>query len=269
MNVIWEILDLRMRQPIPYSSFSNSWFHYLSLILMVVSLIIFIKLFKNGSEKSIKKTLLITGILMIVLEIYKQVIFTYQANEYQWYAFPFQFCSTPMYLYVIYGLSKNKKLDSHLLSFLATFSTFAGLAVMFYPISVYVSTVGINIQTMVHHGLMASVGLALLATKTEFNLKTLFKASTVFIILMAVAYLLNTLFQVFINDGTFNMFFISPEFGTEIPILSMIQPHVPHIVFLIVYAVGFSFMALLMLFIGNLVYSITSKKNKQLVKVLE
>lgn len=250
MEFIWNLLDLRMNQPQPYSSFANSWFHYLSLLITFISFILFFKYFKKSETKNIKKVLLITGIVMIVLEIYKQVIFTYQANDYQWYAFPFQFCSTPMYLFTIYGLSKNRKLDKYLLSFLATFTAFAGLAVMLYPVSVFVTTVGINIQTMVHHGLMMAVGFALLLTKIKFNYKTILRASIVFIILMATAYLLNTLFDVFINDGTFNMFFISPEFGTEIPILSLIQPKVPHMLFLVIYAIGFSLMATLIMYIG-------------------
>ena len=51
-----------------------------------------------------QKIILISGFIMLIFEIYKQVIFTYQVGHYQWYAFPFQFCSTPMYLYIIYGL---------------------------------------------------------------------------------------------------------------------------------------------------------------------
>lgn len=263
MNFIWEILDLQMNRPQPYS-----WFHFLSLLIAIISFVIFIKVFRNINEKNFKRFMIVTGLVMILFEIYKQAIFTYQANEYQWYAFPFQFCSTPMYLFLIYGLSKSKKIDGYLLSFLATFSAFAGLAVMLYPTSVYVSTVGINIQTMVHHGLMASIGFSLLLTRTQFNIKTILKGMSVFIILMGFAYLLNTLFEVFIHDGTFNMFFISPNFSTEIPILSLIQPNVPHLVFLIVYAIGFTLMASLILYIGYLLKKIPTK-NKQLVKVFE
>jgi len=247
MDFIIKLLDLRMQKPDFYSNFSNSWFHYLSLLLTFLSFIYLMILFRKSSTRKIKRTLLILGIVMLLFEVYKQFIFTYQAGSYQWYTFPFQFCSTPMYLYVIYGLSKNDSLDRYLHAFLATYATFAGLAVMLYPQSVFVDTIGINIQTMVHHGLMASVGLALLFSKPRLTYKDLFKAMFVFIMLIVIAYTLNTLFDMFIHDGVFNMFFISPKFGTGLPILSLIQPRVPSFVFLVIYTLGFSLMAVLIL----------------------
>lgn len=267
MNLIWKILDYRMNTPIPYDKLTTSWFHYLSLLLTIGIFIALTRFFKKANTKQTKRAILIIGIIMLLFEIYKQVIFTYQANEYQWYAFPFQFCSTPMYLFVIYGLSKNSKTDDYILSFIATYTAFAGLAVMLYPVSVFVSTVGINIQTMIHHGLMMAVGFAILITKASLIYKTVLKGSTIFVILMAIAYLLNTLFEIFIHNGTFNMFFISPKFGTEIPVLTLISGKVPHVVFLLIYALGFSLMATIILLIGRLIKQSFLKTEKQLVKV--
>ena len=42
--------------------------------------------------------------------------------------------------------------------------------IMLYPSSVFIERViGINIQTMVHHGLIAVIGLALLLTKNAYQ----------------------------------------------------------------------------------------------------
>ena len=49
--------------------------------------------------------------------------------NYAWYAFPWQFCSTPMYIGLLAGLSKGK-LHDHFCAYLATFALFAGTAVM-------------------------------------------------------------------------------------------------------------------------------------------
>src|SRR5690606_11564090 len=162
MLEILKFLDGNMETPVAYSPFATSWFHWLSLIVLAITTVWFISYFKRANEKQIKKVILISGIIMVLFEIYKQVIFNYSETEYQWYAFPFQFCSTPMYLYLILGLSKSRKLDQFLIAYLATYATFAGYAVMLYPSTVFVPTIGINIQTMVHHGLIAVIGIALL-----------------------------------------------------------------------------------------------------------
>lgn len=265
MNKILEFLNSEMTTPVAYTGLETSWFHYLSLILTAIVFYFLLKMFKKGDIPKIKKTILILGIVMLLLEVYKQIIFTYQENHYQWYAFPFQFCSTPMYLYIILGFTKNKKIASYLVAFLATYGTFAGVAVMLYPSSVFVPTIGINIQTMVHHGLIAAVGLALLLTSVPINYKTLLKGMSVFVILVTIAYMMNILFNVFIDTATFNMFFINPKYGTEIPVLSMIEPNVPHFIFLIVYVLGFSLMALLMLLIASVARKVVFKKHEQLV----
>ncbi len=250
MRFILEILDSKMIRPEGYGSLEVSWFHYLSLLIVGILIIQCTISFKRHTDQKVKKTILITGIVMIVLEIYKQIIFTYQANAYQWYAFPFQFCSTPMYLFIVYGLNKNEKIDHYLISFLATYSTFAGLAVMLYPADVFVDTIGINIQTMIHHGAMVVIGISLLLAKMKLNYKYLFKGFVVFAILGGIAIIANTLFNLQNIDATFNMFFINERFENHLPILGSIQPLVPHFIFLVIYFVGFSLVATLMFTLG-------------------
>lgn len=241
MKSIIKFLDSEMNEPQLYGSWSESWFQYISLVLMVLGIILLVRYFKKSNVHQTKKVLLIAGIIMLLFEVYKQVIFTYQASEYQWYAFPFQFCSTPMYLYTLYGLSKNKKLDRYIIAFLATYGAFAGLAVMLYPSTVFVSTIGINIQTMVHHGFMAIIGVSLMLTKIRFNQETFIKAGMTFTALVIIAIFINFMFNLLIHDGTFNMFFINPKFEGNLPVLSIVEPHVPHFVYMIVYIAGFSF----------------------------
>ncbi|MDY0210797.1 MAG: YwaF family protein [Acholeplasma sp.] len=256
METLLNFLNLKMKTPVAYTSFETSWFHYLSLLLMIIGILIFTKLFKRTSSTTLKQILLVVGLLMIVLEIYKQIIYTYEAKDYQWYAFPFQFCSTPMYLYVLYGLTKNQKLETHLLAFLSTYGTFAGLAVMFYPSTVFIDTIGINIQTMVHHGFMAIIGVSLLLSKPLFSLRTMVNALKVFLMLVVIAISLNLLFNQFVHDGAFNMFFINPNFDNQLPILSLLDPYLPHPIFVLVYIIGFSFVSYLTLLLVSFILNI-------------
>lgn len=254
MQFIINLLNDQMKQPELYSSFKNSWFHYLFILLVVILTIIISKRMKNLSDQKLNKTLIVFSIILLLFEIYKQWIFTYQANAlFQWYAFPFQFCSTPMYIALIAGLTKNKWLKDAFISFLATFGLFAGLAVVIYPATVFVTTTGINIQTMVHHGGMAVIGIALLSNKVELKWKTLWKASFVFFSLMIIAMTLNQIHNHFIQEGTFNMFFINPLYENGIPVLELFQPLVPHHIFLLIYLFGFMMCASIPLLIRFLI----------------
>ena len=125
------ILDTDMTEPTLYG-----WFHLLFVALIIVTTITLYKFLKNPQEKTVRKILLVFSLLSIFLEIYKQINFTfsYDGNvisaDYQWYAFPFQFCSTPMYIGLFAGLVKNKKIHKALCNYLATFSLFGGLCVI-------------------------------------------------------------------------------------------------------------------------------------------
>jgi hypothetical protein len=67
MQQIIEFLDYKMKTPIAYESFSESWFHYLFLVLMFLMMFLGVKYARKTTTKELKKTLLLLGLLMIVL----------------------------------------------------------------------------------------------------------------------------------------------------------------------------------------------------------
>lgn len=250
MQTLLEFLNTQMNRPVMYGSFQESWFQYLSLFLFLATMITLTIRLRNANEKKIQRFLRTMAIILIVFEVYKQIDFTYAANwHYQWYAFPFQFCSTPMYVALIASFLKKGEVRNAMYMFLSTYGLFAGLAVMLYPATVYISTVGINIQTMVHHGGMAVMGMVLLANHVPLNFKSFLKGTYVFVMLTFVAIILNGIHNIWIKEGTFNMFFINPLYRSEIPVLSLFQPIVPSFVYIMIFVVGFSLVAYLMLLI--------------------
>ena len=261
LNTILSFLNGEMNTPVPYQSLGQSWFHYMALVLVTIATIIAVTRLKNASDVKLRRFLLVFAGLLIAFEIYKQLIFSYQAGwNYQWYAFPFQFCSTPMYVALFAGLTKNKKIQQALINFLGTYGLFAGLAVMLYPNDVFIGTIGINIQTMVHHGAMMVVGIALLANQVKLTSKSIFSAIAVFSILVTMAIVMNFIHNTWIADGTFNMFFINPLYNNHIPVLTLIEPLVSHFLFVIIYIVGFALVAYLMLLIGIGIKALNFKK---------
>jgi len=256
MQFIFDFLNFQMERPSIYQGFMESWFQYVSLIVLLFMIYYLIQSSKKH-EFQVDRTLKIIVFVMIGFEIYKQILFTYANGwEYQWYAFPFQFCSTPMYVGLLAIYSKQNVIKQGSYLFLSTYGFFAGLAVMLYPISVYTTSVGINIQTMVHHGGMVLMGIVVM-----LNIKPTLKhfkfGLTVFATLTLIAIIMNESHALINLSGTFNMFFINPRYRSEIPVLSLFQPIVPGVIYMMIFFIGFSLIALLWLQLHRVIY----KKN--------
>ncbi len=263
LQKIFKVLDTEMTTPTTFG-----WYHILWLVVLVGLCVVIAVYGKKLSDKRYDQILLITSVVLIALEIYKQLNFSYdwETNEwdYQWYAFPYQFCSTPMYVMPLALLfRKQTKIRDALRAYLATFSLFAGLAVTIYPSSVFIGTIGINIQTMVHHGSMLVIGvLTWVSGKAKTEFKTILQALPVFITLLSVAFGVNLFWLAVGNEETFNMFYISPYYECEIPILNSLQKILPYPVFLLAYILGFSLAAYLMLLSATGIRAIYLKYKK-------
>ncbi len=236
------------------------WFHIMFLAIAVTATVLLCEFFKDCSDKTFRRIVLIAWITMVVLEIYKQLVFSFEYEnntavwDFQWYAFPYQLCSTPLYVLPFIAFMKDSKFRDALISYISTFSFFGGLAVYFYPNDVFISTIGINIQTMIHHGIQVVFGIFFVVyNRRKLNHKYYVRGIPVFAALCAVAMLLNiVVYHIFMATGcteTFNMFYISPYFDCTLPILSAIYPNVPYIVFALLYILGFSFVATLIYYI--------------------
>ena len=246
------------------------WFHIMWLIITITTCTI-IFIFRNKiTKKLVNNLLIIVGILLICFEIYKQLEFSFNYNggngqsywKYQWYAFPFQFCSTPIYIMAVAGFLKNGKIYDCILAYLATYSLFGGLVVLIYPYSVYVKTIGINIQTMFWHSSMVIIGFMLLATKSvELKFKSIIKASIVFIIMVFIALILNIIWHYCGNNENFNMFYISPYKASDMAVIGNVYALVPYPIFLIIYILGFGLAGLLVLYTAILIEKIINKHN--------
>ena len=161
-----EFLDLSMPKPGLYG-----WYHIMWLAIVAISIVLLCKFFKEGTEKQVNTIIHTVAIAVFILEIYKQINFTFTVEngiisaDYSWYAFPFQFCDMPMYVGLLTISFRKGKVHDALCAFLGTYAIFAGICVMLYPGDVFIETIGINIQTMICHGGMLVVGVYLLYTQ--------------------------------------------------------------------------------------------------------
>ena len=265
-----EILDADMKVPEMYGLFHLTFF-----ILSITVGIWLCRYKKDGDERFVRKLLLVSAIIVIILEIYKQINYTFLydgtkiSSDYQWYSFPFQFCSTPMYVSLIASLIKSKRIHNALCAYLATFSVFAGLCVMLYPPQVFIDTIGINVQSMICHGSMISVGIYLLGTQyVKLTHRTILKAIPVFAVCVSIAFIMNEIAHLsgLLERETFNMFFISPYCEPSLPVYSIVQAHVPYPWCLIIYISVFSLAAYVILLIAMLInYTLQRTHEKKTV----
>lgn len=255
---VLKFLDTPMETPEPYE-----WFH---LVWLVLSILAIIPLVLYGKDP--RKIILVTAVAVTLLEIYKQINYSFSyengiSYDYQWYAFPFQFCSTPMYVGLLAGLVKPGKLRDSLWAYLASYALFGGLSVMLYPVSVFIPTIGINLQTMFCHGSMITVGAYLLCSGTvKPTLQTLWRAVPVFAVCLILAMGMNEIAHVsgLLQRETFNMFFVSPHCEPSLPVYSLVQEAVAYPWCLILYIAGFTAAAGLVLLGFGLVGKLSRKK---------
>ena len=246
MYEILNMLDAQMETPAPYGVFHLSAFA--AVILITVLLCVKGRDVKDGAFRGICA---FAWAVLIVFETYKQINFSFNYNggepywDYQWYAFPFQLCSAPIYILPFVFLSREgSAVRLATVAFMGTYVLFAGLAVMFYPVSVFITTIGINIQTMVWHGTQVILGIFFVSHyRRELSFKHFAAGIPVFLVLVGIALALDMIMPNHIGDETFNMFFISPKFPSTLPVLSIVWERCPWPVFLAVYAVGYTFAA--------------------------
>ena len=256
MAIIEALKNWTMEPPTLFSGF-----HIFFLVLALSVTAVLIHFFKDSSEKTMKRIVLISWIVLVLFEIGKQAMFSFAPDgtwNYEWKKFPFQFCETPMYVIPFLFFIKNERIKNAILHFLSTFAFFAGFALLLLPFTMFTASVFLNIRTMVQHGIQVILGLYLFAwNRKNASLKGFLEGSYIFLIVLTIAVILN--FTVGKDIPGFNMFYVSKKEDSIIMIIKRIKPYVPWFIFLLSYILGFYFCAIASYFIEFESYRISLK----------
>jgi hypothetical protein len=260
LKSIFKVFAAEGEMPQNYDSY-----HFMWIGIALAFTVFMVCAFKNLDDKGVRRFAGAFWITLVVLEILKQLIFSIYISDgelvwdYAWYNFPFQFCASPLYVLPIIAFAKDGKFRDAAITFIATFSTFAGICVYVFPNDVFCHFTFVNAQAMFHHGVQVFFGIYLaFRYRDRMNLKNLLGATAVFSSLAGIAMILNeVVYQYLSSNGmgdTFNMYFISPHFDCTLPVLSIVHDLVPYPVFLCIYIFGFMLCAgLVMLLMKGLV----------------
>lgn len=163
-------------------------------------------------EKGNRILLLSVGGFLILTEIYKQLFYYYHIGDrsYQWWIFPFQMCSIPMYLCMIAPLLKPGRLQKGMYGFMTTFNLLGGFMAFIEPSGIVHGYVTLTLHAFIWHMMLIFIGVYLIMSERHATTRRdyLFAAIT-FIALSAVAFTINVLLWN-VSGGTVNMFFVGP-----------------------------------------------------------
>lgn len=103
----------------------------------------------------------ICGLLMVVSEIWKQYCLTFLVNHgtYNWWYFPFQLCSTPMYVLLFLPYIKEERLCNACLTFLMSFGLLGGIAVFADTTGLHYPLPALTIHSYMWHILLIIISL--------------------------------------------------------------------------------------------------------------
>ena len=197
-------------------------------------------------ERNIDKLFFITGIIMLISEVIKQFLLTFivGGGKYNWWYFPFQLCSIPMYVLLIYPWVKRRMARLSMLCFLMCYTLLSGMMAfadtsgMRYPLVIltvhsyawhilliligtasgiiYLRTererhrYGDGHQRGTHiHGNLGQVDSDIDHDSTVFSFCTFVYATVIYLSCCLIAELLDHVFDRF---GTINMFYINTDY---------------------------------------------------------
>jgi len=251
------------------------------IVLVVVSLLILYKERKKYSNNQLKLVLGVYGIVALILEVTKQIMWSFEYNpltnivtwDYQWYAAPFQLCTTPIFASIICLFLKEGKTKDSLLSYMAFVTILGSFMTILIPDSCFTKDILINIHTMWLHCGSFVVSVYLIMTgAVKVNKESFKNGFKVFLVFAFIAEVLNIFIynSGILNGETFNMFYISPYFISTLPVFDVIQQSVSFVLYLLIYIIAIFMGALIVYGISYLFRGKSNKKDtKKSKKVLQ
>ncbi len=209
-----------------------SSFHFVWLGIMVVfTAAVAIFLGRKHSKKMDRLVIGVFACILVLCEVFKQLFWWEYYGYYRWQIFPFQFCSVPIYMAVFATLSPWEKAREVCYRFLAFFGIIGGLAVMLVPSAVlYTYYVPMSYHSMIWHTILVAMGVYLIVSRGYGRrIKEMVQPFFMFLGFVGMAIIGNILVYKLhlehnaVADDMLSMFYISPFYPTELPLLGIIQ----------------------------------------------
>jgi uncharacterized membrane protein YwaF len=246
-----------------------SWFHILWLAIMILGCILVAFFFGRKHDQRVDFIVIaVCSVILIMCEVFKQLFWYEFYGYYRFEIFPYQFCSVPIYVAIAATLIPRGKARELCYKFLAFYGIIGGLAVMLIPTAVlYTYFIPMSIHSMVWHAVLVIMGVYLIVSRGYGkSIKELFSPCMLFLGFIALAVIGNILVYK-LHLGTpacqpgdnLSMFYISPYYPTQLPLLGAVQEF-SYPLFLLCYIIIFNSFSLIVFGVARLVRSRIDKK---------
>ena len=113
-------------------------------------------------NRIIDKLFFVTGIIMLISEVIKQLLLTFiiGGGKYNWWYFPFQLCSIPMYMLLIYPWVKRGMAKLSMLCFLMSYTLLSGMMAFADTSGMRYPLVILTVHSYAWHILLILIGTA-------------------------------------------------------------------------------------------------------------
>lgn len=207
LKEIFQLSSWTMNTPVPYSAFH--------LLLGGTGILTAIFLAWKMSRKQHRHVLFICGLILCASEIYKQGFLYYIVNEgqFDWWYFPFQLCSIPMYLCLLYpvlGRAAPKRYLTAVCTFIQDFALLGGIMALAEPTGLMYPYIVLTLHGFIWHFILIFLGLyCALSGHGSTKAKDFPDTIPLFLGCAAIATFINTASHPY---GNADMFYISPYY---------------------------------------------------------
>ncbi len=246
-----------------------SWFHILWLVIMIAGCIVLgLTVAKKHSPKCDWIVIAVFSAILVCCEVFKQLFWLEFYGYYRFEVFPYQFCSVPIYITILATLIPSEKMREVCYHFLAFYGTVGGLAIMVVPSAVlYTYYIPMSVHSMLWHSVLVMMGVYLIVSRGYGKqIREMVFPCVLFLCLIAIAMLGNYLvYELYLNTpacqpgDNLSMFYISPYYPTQIPLLGVVKDF-SYPLFLFCYVAVFSLLALLVWGVSKLVRMARARK---------
>ncbi len=231
-----------------------SWFHILWLVIMAVAAVVICCTVARRHDP--KRDRIVIGIFSLILlccEVFKQLFWFAFYGYYRFEILPYQFCSVPIYVSIFATLAPWDKAREVCYRFLAFYGIIGGLAVMLVPTAVlYTYFVPMSLHAMIWHAVLVIMGAYLIVSRGYGKkLRELIGPSAMLLVFVAIAIVGNILvYNLYLNTPScpegdnLSMFYISPYYPTQLPLLGAVQ-EISYPLFVVCYLAFFNAFSLI------------------------
>lgn len=220
----------------------GSAFHIMAMVIVTVvacAAAVFVarignngQITKDNSGDAVRiRILFVLGVLLLISEIYKQLFYYFIINNgaYDWWQFPFQLCSVPMYLCILLPFC-GEKLQKVILTFMCGYTFVGAVAALIWPESILRPYVTLTLHGQIWHGILLFISIMIgLSGMADLTIKGFLRSTVLFLFLCAVAIVINMIAEpisianpVYDENGILSypsMFYLSPYHPSYQPII--------------------------------------------------